>query len=80
MAKLTLNNQRQASNAVKTRTDDLKTLLDSRRAIWEKLPFEQKRVWIRDGKDPVMSLAWEVYDFLDQNFFGREHHHPGEDF
>lgn len=70
MADLTLTSQSIASSAIKSRTDDLKTLMDARLDVWRRIPDAKKLAWVKSGKDPVMTLAWNVYKYLRDNFFG----------
>ena len=51
----------------------LKNLLDQRKDIWNKLPLSKKKMWVTSNKDPIMSIAWDVYKYLRNNFFGEEH-------
>ena len=71
MADLKLTSQATAASAIKARTDDMKTLMDARLEVWNRLPDEKKIAWVKSGKDPVMTLAWNVYRYLRDNFFGQ---------
>ena len=51
---------------------ELKGQLDLRKPVWDRIPDAKKRAWIKSGKDPEMSLAWDVYRYLNNNFFDRE--------
>lgn len=48
----------------------MQKLMDQRLPIWQKLPRSKKVKWIKSGKDPVMTLAWTIYKYLRNNFFG----------
>jgi len=72
MANLNLTGQTTAGTAIQTRIVQLKTLLDQRKPFWDRMPIEKKRMWIKSGKDPVMNLAWDVFKYLNNNFFREE--------
>jgi hypothetical protein len=68
MATLTLSNQAAAKSAVEPALAQLDSLLESRRAVWERLPPEKRKGWIDKGLDPVITLAWAHYRYL-KSFF-----------
>ena len=70
MAVLTLSNQKTAKSTIAPKLLTLKQELDKRMEVWQKIPPEKKRAWIKSDKDPIMSLAWDLYKYLDRNFFG----------
>lgn len=70
MAILNLIDQLSASNEIKPKLAQMKNLMDTRKNLWSKLPTKQKKKWITSEKDPVMNIAWNVYKYLDANFFG----------
>lgn len=72
MATLNLTDQATATSAIQTRVNQLKSLMDARKPIWIKLSDEKKKQWISSGKDPIMTLAWQTYRYLRDNFFGAE--------
>ena len=69
MTILNLTDQTTAASAIQTRVNQLKSLMDARKPIWNKLSDEKKKQWITSGKDPIMTLAWSVYRYLRDNFF-----------
>ena len=71
MAKLILNSQAIIAGTIGTKVNSLKTVLNSRKAIWGKISPEKKVKWIKSGKDPIMTLAFNIYQYLD-GFFGSE--------
>ena len=71
MAKLILDNQTIIATTIGTKVNSLKAVMDSRKAIWGKIPPEKKVKWIKSGKDPIMTLAFNIYQYLD-GFFGSE--------
>ena len=71
MAKLILKNQATIATMIATKVNNLKAVMNSRKAIWDKIPSEKKAKWIKSGKDPIMTLAWNLYQYLD-GFFGLE--------
>jgi hypothetical protein len=72
MATLNLTGQQAAYNLIAPKIQQLKDAMDLRKPIWNKLPAAKKIVWIQSDKDPVMGLAWSVYKYLRNNFFGSE--------
>lgn len=72
MPTLDLKNQNQASNLIKGRIDDLKTMLEERKPFWDRMPFEKRRQWLDSQKDPVMNLAVDIYVYLRKNIFYEE--------
>ena len=69
MARLNLTNQQAAVDQIQPYLNALKTRLDNRKAIWDRLPRHKQKQWILSGKDPIMTLAWTMYKYLHKNFF-----------
>ena len=69
MADLTIASQKAVADQVQVKTSELNTELDKRKEVWNRMPVEKKKKWIASGKDPVMSLAWQNYRYLRDNFF-----------
>ena len=65
---LNLTGQNTLRNQIAPQVQALKTAMDLRLTIWKKLPFEKRKAWITSGKDPIMSLAFDVYRYLRDNF------------
>ena len=61
----------QVLTALDTRLNDTKTTLETRRALWNKLPPEKRRAWIDAGTipDPILDRLWKLYQWL-KSFFG----------
>ncbi|MCK5013173.1 MAG: hypothetical protein KAS66_05095 [Candidatus Omnitrophica bacterium] len=72
MSILDLSGQQAAYNLIAPKIQDLKEKMDLRKQIWDKLPASKKIAWIQSDKDPIMGLAWTVYKYLRNNFFGSE--------
>lgn len=72
MADLKLNNQQQQRDQIAPFIQQLKARLNERKVVWDKLSDAKKKRWIRSGKDPVMTLAWQVYRYLRDNFFSED--------
>lgn len=68
MANLSLTGQSTISAQVQQRIKNLRTEMEKRREIWFRLPYEKKRLWVKSGKDPIMSLAWTIYKYLREWF------------
>lgn len=69
---LTLTGQQTDYNQIAPKLLKLKQNLDLRKPIWDRLPIEKKRQWVTSGKDPIMNAAWDIYKYLNNNFFARE--------
>lgn len=72
MAELNLTGQATSAGQIQTRITQLRNAMDLRLPIWQKLPVAKKKAWITSGKDPIMTLAWNTYRYLRDNFFGSE--------
>ena len=72
MADLNLTGQSTLAGQVTTRINQLKASMDQRKVIWDRLPLAKKKAWITSGKDPIMTLAWNTYRYLRDNFFKEE--------
>lgn len=72
MAILNLSGQGQAKKLIEPKIQQLKEAMDLRKSIWNKLPASKKIAWIQSDKDPIMGLAWVIYKYLRNNFFGSE--------
>ena len=71
MTDLNLTDQSTLASAIQTRVSQLKTAMDLRLPVWQKLPDGKKKLWVTSGKDPIMTLAWTIYKYLRDNFFER---------
>jgi hypothetical protein len=72
VGKLNLTGQLANASQIQAQINTLKILLDQRKPFWDRMSDEKKRAWIKSGKDPIMNLAWEVYKYLNNNFFRGE--------
>lgn len=72
MANLNLAGQQAYRNTIAPHIQTLKSRMNERKVIWDKLPDDKKKLWITSGKDPIMTLAWNSYRFLSDNFFEDE--------
>lgn len=72
MANLNLTGQATAASAIQNRLVQLRNQMADRLPLWQKLNNKQRRKWILSGKDPIMELAWQIYKYLRDNFFGED--------
>jgi|GEM_PF-6815165 len=72
MTTLNLTNQETAKDQIQPYINALKTRMDERKEVWARLPREKRVRWIKSGKDPIMTLAWQIYKYLRDNFFDFE--------
>lgn len=69
---LSLNNQNIIKEQINPKLLQLKEELEKRKIAWDKIPLEKRKRWIQANKDPLMGLAWSIYKYLRNNFFGSE--------
>lgn len=69
MAELDLTGQATLAGQVQTRVTQLRNAMELRKPVWNKLSIEKKKLWISSNKDPIMTLAWDVFKYLQSNFF-----------
>lgn len=72
MSDLNLTGQSTLAGQVQTRITQFRNAMELRKEIWGRLPLAKKKAWITSGKDPIMTLAWNTYRYLRNNFFGQE--------
>ena len=72
MATLNLTDQATLASAVQTRINQFRNAMELRKEVWMRLSKEKKVAWIKSGKDPIMTLAWQIYRYLRDNFFDAE--------
>lgn len=72
MSDLNLTGQSTLAGQVQTRITQFRNAMELRKKIWDRLPLVKKKAWITSGKDPIMSLAWTIFRYLRDNFFGDE--------
>ena len=70
MAPLSLTNQLTEKADIAPKILKLRTLLESRREVWQKIPSEKRQAWLESGKDPILEEAWTMYRYLRDHFFG----------
>lgn len=68
MADLILINQQTYHDQIAPKIQQLKTQMDLRSEIWSKVSNEKKRLWITSGQDPLMTLAFQMGQYLKDNF------------
>ena len=74
MAILNLSGQQADYNTIAPKVQTLKVWMDERKVLWDKISPEKRKKWVISGKDPIMSLAWNIYKYLRNNFFGEGYH------
>jgi hypothetical protein len=72
MTQLNLTNQQAAVDQIQPYINALKTRMLDRKELWDKINIQKRKQWVLSDKDPIMSLAWSIYKWLDTNFFGDE--------
>ena len=65
---LNLSNQTNLRNQILPAIVALKNAMIARKPMWDKLPFRKRKAWVMSDKDPIMSLAWDIYKALDEYF------------
>ena len=72
MAELNLTDQLAEKDAIQPKVNKLSQLMNQRKPFWDKASLEQRKKWVTSDKDPIMSLAWLIYKYLNDNFFGEQ--------
>ena len=73
MADLDLTGQATESSTINPKLLRIKQLLDQRKTIWLRIPYAKRKAWVTSDKDPIMSAAWDIYKYLNNNFFGEKY-------
>ena len=66
---LNLNNQQQAVDQIQPYINAFKDRMDLRKAVWDKLDNTHRKAWVLSDKDPIMSLAFDIWKYLKNNFY-----------
>lgn len=69
MAILDLSNQSKVKTSVQTLSEEISGAMGARKAVWDKIPFEKRKQWVLNEKDPVMVEIYAMYLYLKNNFF-----------
>lgn len=72
MAILNLTGQATSASQIQTRITQFQATMDQWKPFWDRMPIDRKIAWVKSGKDPIMTLAWNVYKYLNNNFFQGE--------
>ena len=67
---INLTGQDELSRVIAPHISTLKSLMEQREDVWKRASIEKKQKWLKSGKDPVMTQAWQIYSHLRDNFFG----------
>ena len=70
MADLNLTGQNIEYSTIAPKLLRLKQLMDERKVIWAKIPVAKRKLWVTSEKDPIMNVAYDVFKYLENNFFG----------
>jgi hypothetical protein len=70
MAILDLTGQQAETGGIQPKINKLNQLMNQRKSFWIKANKKQRMKWINSNKDPIMSLAWTIFKYLYNNFFG----------
>lgn len=68
MADLILVNQQTYHDQIAPKIQQLKTQMTLRSDIWNKVSYKKKRLWITSNQDPLMTLAFQMGQYLKNNF------------
>lgn len=68
MADLNLIDQETYKTQIQPKLLLLKQQLDLRSGIWAKVSREKKKAWIQSGKDPIMTIAFQMGQYFKDNF------------
>ena len=70
MATLNLSGQNLERADIAPKLLRLKNLMEQRKPLWQKASYDKRKKWVQSDKDPIMGIAWDVYKYLRDNFFG----------
>lgn len=70
MTTLNLTGQNLEREDILPKIIKLKSLMNERKTIWDKLPYKKQNAWVMSDKDPIMALAWSVHRYLKDFFKG----------
>lgn len=68
MPDLVLIDQQTYATQIQPKIQQLKNQMDLRFEIWQKLSLEKKKAWVTSGNDPIMTLAFQIGQYLKDNF------------
>ena len=74
MANLNLTGQNLERADIVPKLLKLKQCLDERKAIWQRITVAKRKAWVTSEKDPIMDIAWDIFKYLRDNFFGEEYY------
>ena len=74
MADLDLTGQQLEYNDIAPKLQKLKNLMLDRKPIWDKISVAKRKKWVTSDKDPIMSLAYQIHEWLDERFFGEKYY------
>ena len=69
MTEIRLINQQAYADNIAPKVQALKTQMDARIDVWQRVSIEKKKQWVKSDKDPIMALSWDMYKYLRDNFF-----------
>lgn len=72
MTDLNLTGQATSASQIQTRITQFKSAIDLRKDVWNRMSDTKKKAWVQSGKDPIMTIAWQIYRYLRDNFFKGE--------
>jgi hypothetical protein len=78
MSDLSLGGQAVERDDVNPKLVKLKNLMDQRKDWWKRIGFDKRKTWVLSGEDPIIDIAWDIYNYLDTNFFGRRYYDSQE--
>ena len=56
------------SDQIAPKIQVLKTQMNLRSEIWARISVEKKKQWVTSGQDPLMTLAFQIGQYLKDNF------------
>lgn len=73
MATLQLTQQSNKHDLIKPKFDQCIELLELRKDVWLRISVDKRKKWIKDNKDPILSIAFEIHQYLENNFFSEKY-------
>lgn len=62
--KLKLTTDKSKADKIVAEIANLKTDLELRIELWDRLTLEKKTTWAKGGNDPAITIAYELYVYL----------------
>ena len=73
MAEIDLKNRGSDKTDIEPKLQKLKNRLNDIEPLWKKLSPKKRKKILEDNVDPILSLAYSIYKYLEKKFFGEKY-------